>query len=354
MEENGTYDKTIENYNDVMLELQTLIQNTTDSKLLQVYKRLEKKLKADYKVLKTQLTCKNKCSSNLPYLIGVFNVVKQSANVQQVICDMRKHKLIIDVISDDGRTWKKVVARNPQSLHLIWASDGQYGNKDAVMKIQKYITAARTESDFAPPKVVSVFTNGVTFEMAKYLEDLGVEVEGERVAVSEDTLRRLHFEDQSTDGYSSDDERWKQNDRNSDDLKEVAKNEAAVAEVDSVAYLRALDTHKKIFLDVTSMVIHVSDVCNGGEHFSFKDKLMAEQAEDERATPVKPLLVEYMKNRKLITCHAALKNFRDFLELLGGEKEKQRASELIESLVVVPDCISDKFKALKIGGKVSN
>lgn len=333
-------------------ELQTLIQQSVDdSKLLAAYVKVEKKLKSEIRALQKQPTARtNRSSSNLPYLYGVIDVLKQSNGVQQVITDWKKYNLRIDVVCDGGRTWKKVIARDPQSLHLIWAGNGHYGHKDAVSTLAKYVEAAKRESEYSPPAIACVFTKGVTADMAEHLESTGVKVEGARVPVSEDVLRRLQGTETTDDecsDYSGSEEAY-----SSDDSTTTETFPTTSSESDDVASIVALPTEQKIFLDVTTMVIYVSDVCNGGENFQFKDAMMAEQAEQERVTPVKPFIDKYFKNRRLITCQAAMENYTSFMSLLGGAEEQERAAELVKRITVVPDDVSGRFQSLKEHGKV--
>lgn len=330
-------------------EITTLMEQETESKLHEVYRKLQKKLTAEIRFLK-QAKKKNKISSNIPYLLGVFETVKQSDNVDQVICDQRKYGIIIDVVCEERTTWKKVVARNPQAMHLIWASDGQYGGKDIVRRMQRYVNAAKKESEFSPPKVICVFTKGVTGQMADHLESLGVQVQGTRVAVSDDTQQRLQvieeFSDSEPELESSDYE----TDTDSEDESEAPKDTLTGIS----ATVARMCTEEKVFLDVTSMVIFVSDVCNGGEDFEFEDLEMKTQAEQERKTPVYKFLKPYFDNCLLVTCDTALKNFMDFTKLLGGEKENERAKLLANRLTVVPDNMSDRFQRVIKRGRVGN
>ena len=74
---------------------------------------------------------------------------------------------------------------------MIWAGKGQYGTKDVVKKAEKYVEAAKLYCEFSPPRVVCVFSNGVTHDMAEHLESKGIEVEGDRLDVSQETKDRL-------------------------------------------------------------------------------------------------------------------------------------------------------------------
>ena len=186
-------------------------------KLSKVCQKLSKKIKADIHFL---TRCQSQpylqledipspfTSSNIPYLSGILSVVKESEGVTQVIYDLKRYGIVVDVVCDGGKTWKKVIARNPQSLHLIWAGQGQYGTKDVVKKAEKYIACSKQHNAFIPPEIVYVFCNGVTHEMAEELESKGIRVEGNRVDVSQEVTERLTAvfsdSDESEDEISDD------------------------------------------------------------------------------------------------------------------------------------------------------
>lgn len=334
-------------------ELHELRQTTPEKNLSKVLERLSKKVSSELKQLQRHNPgTKKKSVSNLPHLKGIFYVLRASKSVKQILCSMKRYGIVIDVISDSGRTWKKVVARNAQSTHLIWAGKGQYGNKDVTKILGRYVNASQEFCEVSPPKVVCVFCNGVTHEMAQYLEQMGVIVEGERVDVDSDTLRRL---DTVSDLEDSDDESW-ESDFDENDLDE--DNEQTEGSTGATNFSSDNDTMSaaagkpQVFLDVTSMVILVSDVCNGGADFPFADPSMAEQAQMERTDPVSQMLAKIIDGKELYTCETAVSNFKSFMSMLGGEGEKRRAEDLLGRLNIVEDGMSDRFADLKVGGKV--
>lgn len=333
-------------------EVKVMEEKTKDKQLSRVIHRISRKLTAECKQLQKPSKrgdAKKKTTSNLPHLKGVLQTVKDSTGVQEVICDLKKYGIVIDVICDNGRTWKKVVARNAQSTHLIWAGKGQYGTKDVTKTVKKYLRSAEQFCEFSPPKVVCVFYNGVTREMAEYMEGLGAQVEGERVDVDADTHRRLEALEDLEDSECEIDS---EDDISCDEDLEADGVAAADCHNTQALEIKRMAGEEKIFLDVTSMVIYVSDVCNGGATFKFKDQMMADQAAQELESAVMLTIEGYIKSRKLVTCQTALANFNQFMETMGGAEEKKRAEALLKKITVVPDLISDKFTKLQTGGKV--
>lgn len=100
------------------------------------------------------------------------------------------------------------------------------------------------------------------------------------------------------------------------------------------------------------MLVYVSDVCNGGCHFEFREKVLSEQAAAERHKSALDSILPYMEGRTLITCQSAVDDYNSIVGLLGGVDEKSRARELIERLTIVPDCVSRKFSDLAESGQI--
>lgn len=116
--------------------------------------------------------------------------------------------------------------------------------------------------------------------------------------------------------------------------------------------LRKLPTDQKAFLDITTMLVYVSDVCNGGCDFQFRESILAEQAAAEREKSALVSILPNIEGKTLITCQSALDDYQGIVNLLGGSQEKERAQELISQLVIVPDCVSSKFFSLAESGQI--
>ena len=98
----------------------------------------------------------------------------------------------------------KVIARNAQALHLIWAGGGHYGTNTLFLQAEDFLQLAKENPiNYAIPSVTFVFFNGVTSDMADALQEMGVSVVGRREDVSEETRSRLQA---LTDDDDSDDD----------------------------------------------------------------------------------------------------------------------------------------------------
>ena len=180
---------------------------------------------------------------------------------------------------------------------------------------------------FKPPRVQLYFASGVTQSLFKRITKRGAVVIGDVVSLDSDQ----ETDDDSESDSSSD------NDSNVDD---IITND--VSDIDM----------SKINLDITAMIAYVSALTNGRCHFSYTEKILTEQAEWERERPVKPFLDSVFKDKQLVCCSSAMRDFETITNTLGGSGEKERASQLIQRIIVVPDSDSPRSQSLKVSGKI--
>lgn len=112
--------------------------------------------------------------------------------------------------------------------------------------------------------------------------------------------------------------------------------------------------NKKIFLDITTMLAYISDLCNGGCNDTFNEAVLSKQATDERELPALTAVTPFLSDRKLMTCQSALDDFWSIVNIMAGKGEKRRAQLLTDQLVVVPDCISNRFTTLITSGQIKD
>ncbi|KAI4458989.1 hypothetical protein MML48_6g00021154 [Holotrichia oblita] len=187
---------------------------------------------------------------------------------------------------------------------------------------------------FQTPKVIFVFANGVGSNLAHELESLGILVEGDRINIDEE----IEYETPMVSELST-------------------KNTSHIS---------------KVNLDVSAMLAYVSSVTNGScDKYEFSVPVLAQQADWECKRPVKPILDEFFKDKKLYCCETAKQNFINILNTVGGANERIRGFELLDRITVLPDDATasdtvecdnnvDIFnsvqytpdKALSVGGKI--
>uniref|UniRef100_A0A1B6JV62 DUF1308 domain-containing protein n=1 Tax=Homalodisca liturata TaxID=320908 RepID=A0A1B6JV62_9HEMI len=253
---------------------------------------------------------------NWPECEAVFEtfLYKTSDNCQK--------RLTVDVVSHKGHQWIKVIARNPIALHQIYKEGDTFGRRSIMDQATSYIEAAGQNLYlYNPPKVVFSFVNGVPEEMKAFLERFGILVEGKVISVEDVSLS-----DSSTGSGCSDDVNFT-----------------------SVPVHDQQDNPSRYNLCVTTMIAYVSSLTNGGCNKEFNEPLLNQQAEWERARPVKPFLDNLFSGKDLLCCATAVEDFKSIVNIVGGEEEKSRAAELLSRITVVPDL---PFTDLRPTGKI--
>ncbi|XP_076460529.1 uncharacterized protein LOC143293511 [Babylonia areolata] len=105
-------------------------------------------------------------------------------------------------------------------------------------------------------------------------------------------------------------------------------------------------------LDITTLITLVSAVCHGGCHFRFRDKVLDQQAAEERERPSLPDLMAFLKDKEWIVCRTAREDFNSIVQLLGGPCERRRAEQLLNRVRLVDDKPSERASNLRLRGKV--
>lgn len=70
--------------------------------------------------------------------------------------------------------------------------EGQYGDRDIIQQAKEYLLCSREHHvNFAPPKLIFAFYNGVTVPMAEKLRNMGIDVFGMELEVEDAVTERL-------------------------------------------------------------------------------------------------------------------------------------------------------------------
>lgn len=220
--------------------------------------------------------------------------------------------VVVDLVSDGGATWTKVVARSPED-----AEDEarlRFGQRSLVHQAGRLVSAAALNPHrFRPPQVRLLFSRGLPdpASTAK-LKALGAVPLAAALGPHSDP-------DPGQDPAEADD--------------------------------RVLN------LDVTALVAYVSDLTNGRDDVRFEDPLLDQQAAWERLKPAKAQLDRAFSGKSLICCESAAKGFWSIVDTLAGPGERSRALELFDAenggVRVVPDQPSARFRKLRVSGKIS-
>ena len=193
------------------------------------------------------------------------------------------------------------------------------------------LCASQNEVLFKSPVVRFIFANGVTQSLHRRVTRKGAEAAGEIVNLS----------DVESDDESDLDESDSDSDLDSDIDDAVSDDELPI-------------DNTKVNLDITAMIAYVSALTNGRNWFQFSEKILSEQAQWERQKPVKPFLDNIFKDKELICCASAMRDFDTIINTLGGPGERERATQLMERITVVPDCDSPRTLNLGVSGKIKD
>ena len=105
-------------------------------------------------------------------------------------------------------------------------------------------------------------------------------------------------------------------------------------------------------LDVTSLISLVSNVSNGCCDVSLSDPILNQQAVEEQACPSLPIINQFIGSKQLYVCETALHDFRAIVDVVGGPMERQRTTDLLARVTVVPDQPSDRSMTLAVTSSI--
>lgn len=288
----------------------------------------------------THLQAVLESAENLEAVVGVLHVFTYEDRFGE------KQSLVVDVVANNGHTWVKAIGRKAEALHNIWLGRGQYGDKSIIEQAEDFLQASRQQPvQYSNPHIIFAFYNGVSCPMAERLQEMGISVRGDIVAVNvlmEPSAKGLQLSSGESDEEDSEHLRVTKVDR--DNL---------VASVNFPTQIR-VDLCNRVNLDITTLITYVSALSYGGCYFIFKEKVLTEQAVQEREESVLPSLEEFMKGKELFACESAVRDFQVILETLGGPGEKNRAALLLERVTVVPDQPSERALQLVLSSKINS
>ncbi|XP_055938864.1 UPF0415 protein C7orf25 homolog [Argiope bruennichi] len=337
--------------------------------------KLQRKIEAELKFLKRLTKNRDKLkvehirSSNIYHLSAIVRsciemqgVIKVLETFSYVIEDDEDEayevSLTVDIVADYGKTWVKVATRNPFHLYQASVGHGKYGRKSITEQIEDMIECAEQNHHmFAAPKIVVRLAAGVTKELKELLDELGAQVIGE--IVSSETEENVNVTcDKQHDLVDSLENQLTCLENihlNIDEDSEHCSSDIISSESNEESNffnLQSIPSEAVLNLDVSTFLAYVSNMTNGHCHAKYKEKLLMDLAEMERAHPVKPVLDQLFQGRKLVCCETAHRDFLEILSTVGGETEKQRASEMLDKVSVIPDNPSPKALALEKTSKI--
>ncbi|KAL4222478.1 hypothetical protein ACF0H5_018517 [Mactra antiquata] len=125
-----------------------------------------------------------------------------------------------------------------------------------------------------------------------------------------------------------------------------------LGKIEAANEIKTIYTINKVNLDVTTLICLVSAVTHDGCHFRFQEKILSQQATEERQIPLLPKLLMFLQGKFLFACKTAVDSFFSIIDILGGKNEISRAKELMGVVTVVPDNPSFRASCLPRTGKL--
>ncbi|XP_015674843.1 UPF0415 protein C7orf25 homolog [Protobothrops mucrosquamatus] len=320
--------------------------------------KLCSKLKAELKFLQkveTGRVCIKKSHLQSTNLTHLQAVIESAENLEDIVGVLHvftykdsfgeKQNLVVDIVANNGHTWVKAVGRKAEALHNIWLGRGQYSDKSITEQAEDFLQASCQQPvQYCSPHIIFAFYNGLPSPIAERLKEMGISVRGDIVAVNP-SMKCLK-EDHCLGSSESDD---------GDECFQVTKVDRDTL-IASVAFptLLKVNTCNRVNLDITSLITYISALNYGGCYFIFKEKVLTEQALQERCESVLPQLEEFMKGKELFACESAIKDFQIILETIGGPGEKYRATLLMDRIHVIPDQPSERALRLVPSSKINS
>jgi len=260
-------------------------------------------------------------SSNLKSLEAIYGLAMEKIDDVTSIFYSAKlgdgEKLQIDIVTSGS--WIKSCSRKGKALIQKYM-DGE----DIILSTaRKMLTAANVNHEFLPPKIEFYFHNVVPLKIKKKLEKYRIVVHGEVEPFSE-----YEIEDESSD---------------EDSFGETLEQKSS----------------HKINLDTCTMITLVSNLSNGFANYEFRcedSKFLIHldrMAVDERQKRVLPEIIEFIRNKEIISSKTAMDEFDRITSLIAGPKEKSRVAQLKKSIKVVEDDISARIANLPSSARIS-
>ncbi|GFY70635.1 UPF0415 protein C7orf25 homolog [Trichonephila inaurata madagascariensis] len=336
--------------------------------------KLQRKIEAELKFLKRLTKNRDKLkeehirSSNIYHLTaivrccaemqGVIKVLETFSYVIEEEGEMYELSLTVDIVADYGKTWVKVATRNPFHLYQASVGHGKYGRKSIVEQVEDMVDcASQNHHMFAAPKIIVRLAAGVTKELKELLDELGVQVIGEIISpdCKENFNDMCNKESEFHDSLQNQLTSLENIHLNINEDSEPSSSDTIIIDSNDESTffnIQSIPANATLNLDVSTFLAYVSNMTNGHCHAKYKEKLLMDLAEMERAHAVKPVLDQLFQGRKLVCCETAHRDFLEILSTVGGESEKQRASEMLNKVSIVPDNPSPKALALEKTSKI--
>ncbi|KAH8315779.1 hypothetical protein KR067_001906 [Drosophila pandora] len=294
-----------------------------------VQRKIQQELKFLNKVISTKSVKEHHItSSNFVY----YDFLIKTLRLQQGVVDIngvfrlesRDNPLRVDIVANNGLKWVKVIARNSKSVEDAVRGCVSMGARSVLDQAEDYLEASSLNfCMFQKPKVCIIICCSKLIYLISFFQIV------------------FYFSNKIEDSLR-------------EELLEMGVQTASLDSPDSDVDEYAT-TSNELNLDVTTLLAYVSALTNGNANWVYKERLLTEQAERERASPLKPLLEKILDGKKLVCCQLAYDAFQNILDIVGGQEERKRAEELMKRVTVYPDVesIPEEFSHIRFTANVN-
>ncbi|GAB5364729.1 hypothetical protein AAMO2058_000995000 [Amorphochlora amoebiformis] len=274
---------------------------------------------------------------NIPHLYGVHMCLESLPSVVAVgrsfsyrhgtTTNPRVERVPVDVVCGNGKIWVKVwgrMKRRREDYNSGFASTSSSTDSfdpDVVKIASRLMACAALNKNLGrPPKVVyACFPDSLRPQTQEHLDKLGV------------TLIQL-TQDGEEPNY---------------------KKKSALGIHHFARELRLENSKATINLDVTTLVALCSNLCNSTEtdlkalsRFRAKNNHVRFLAEDEIKHRAKKIILDVIKNRKVVVCETAKACVERIFETVGGKEELERLPNVLRLATIVKDQPSERVLSL--------
>eukprot|EP01061_Rhynchopus_euleeides_P017167 TRINITY_DN28617_c0_g1_i1.p1 TRINITY_DN28617_c0_g1~~TRINITY_DN28617_c0_g1_i1.p1 ORF type:complete len:458 (+),score=139.27 TRINITY_DN28617_c0_g1_i1:172-1545(+) len=300
-------------------------------------------------------------SSNMAVYRGVAEVLTTGLEgvtaVQKIFSTAdRRTNVEVDIVSGNGSNWVKVKGTSSRTLRASLEGTAKFGERNILELAEDMAhVASQNEINFGVPNCFIVFTSRIDADVKRrVMQKSSVTIlemgELHHINSHVHTCLRLKAErelaEELGEGMDSDEEDFAGGIGGaSPDGAEWARLHPSIDPL----YVQ------RVNLDITALFALTSDLTNGNNCYDFPShKVLDQQARDDRATPVLPMLRKYLyeEEKYIIACKTVVAEFRSIVSQVAGEEEKGRAAALLESINIVPDTPSPRTLTLVESGRV--
>nr|CAD7575343.1 unnamed protein product [Timema californicum] len=290
---------------EMIEEGETLVSTISKYVYIKGMLKVQAKVAKEIEFLKNFDEGKNKdikadhlASTNLHYFKALISCLITCRNVVAVFqCFYLKTKdgtvkqIKVDIVSEYGKVWIKVSARNPKALLQLSLGQGEYGQRSILDQAEDLVAcASQCKHQFTPPLFNQQVCGGQSLLGERESSDHTQKKMGHWIPSLDTTrIKDVH---KVVFHFSKTLESVLIQQLESLGVK-ISMGEIyqfATIDDEEVPHPFVEKDIDKLNLDVSTMIAYISALTNGSANLIFCDQMLNDQAEQERKEPLKPIL----------------------------------------------------------------